>query len=70
MICLCNSTKKRRSFTFSANYPQWIPYAIIGSTAISLPLVGLVQEEYNRSALDVMEHEAPLESNDDDNESN
>ena len=37
---------------FSAKYPQWIPYAIIGSTGVSLPLVALVKEEYNRSAFD------------------
>ena len=37
---------------FPANYPQWIPYAIIGSTGISLPLVMSVKEEYNRSAID------------------
>ena len=36
---------------FPANYPQWIPYAIIGSTGISLPLVMSVKEEYNRSAI-------------------
>lgn len=35
-----------------SKYPQWIPYAIIGSTGVSLPLVALVKEEYNRSAFD------------------
>lgn len=38
--------------TFPANYPNWIPYAIIGSTSASLPLLLLVKEEYNRAIID------------------
>lgn len=35
-----------------ANNPHWIPYAIMVSTASSLPLLFLVKEEYNRSQID------------------
>ena len=48
---------------FAANYPQWIPYALIGSTGISLPLVLLVKEEYNRSAIDSGDATPDNESN-------
>ena len=48
---------------FPANYPQWIPYALIGSTGISLPLVLLVKEEYNRSAIDSGDATPDNESN-------
>ena len=47
---ICSQVFKFTSF--SAKYPQWIPYAIMGSTGISLPLVALVKGEYNRSAVD------------------
>lgn len=39
-------------FFISAIHPQWIPYAIMGSTVISFPLMLLVQEQYNRASLD------------------
>ena len=34
-----------------ANNSYWIPYAIMASTIISLPLVLLVKEEYNRTSI-------------------
>ena len=36
-----------------ANNSYWIPYAIMASTIISLPLVLLVKEEYNRTSIDI-----------------
>ncbi len=32
--------------------PQWIPYSIMFSTILSIPLMALVKEEYNRSVID------------------
>ena len=40
-------------FLISANNSYWIPYAIMASTIISLPLVLLVKEEYNRTSIDI-----------------
>ena len=47
----CNTTNKFL-FIFSANNPDWIPYAIMASTILSLPLMAFVKEEYNRAILD------------------
>ena len=46
------STKMTQFLSFSANNPDWIPYAIMSSTILSLPLMLFVREEYNRAFLD------------------
>ena len=46
------STKMTQFLSFSANNPDWIPYAIMSSTTLSLPLMLFVREEYNRAFLD------------------
>ncbi len=33
-------------------HPEWIIYAIMASTAVSAPLLLLVEEQYNRSVVD------------------
>lgn len=52
-----------------SRYPKWIPYTIMTGTGISLPLVFLVKEQYNRSALDSPENEE-ISENSDNNEEN
>ena len=61
-------------FYFLARYPKWIPYTIMTATGISLPLVFLVKEQYNRSALDSLDNETPeneeISENNDNTEEN
>ena len=62
------------NFYFLARYPKWIPYTIMTATGISLPLVFLVKEQYNRSALDSLDNETPeneeISENNDNTEEN
>lgn len=47
--------KTQLLFFLSEDNPDWIPYAIMLSTCVSIPLVLMVKEEHNRSDIDGLE---------------
>ena len=46
-------------FVLTDNSTDWIPYAFMTSTIISLPMLLMVKEEYRRSNLDTSWNDEP-----------
>ncbi len=56
LTCIYNTVGMVFLFSFYvpavADNPDFIPYAIMASTSLSIPLLLLVKEQYNRSVVD------------------